>query len=43
MIVKVLSEHHLEVLSLKGGYTGSSESTFVKVPHCWKPHFMAQI
>ena len=26
MIVKLLTEHHLEFLSLKGGCTGSSES-----------------
>ena len=25
-------------LSLKGGCTGSSESTLVKMPHCWKSH-----
>ena len=24
--IKLLTEHHLEFLSLKGGYTGSSES-----------------
>ena len=36
--VKLLTEHHLEVLSLKEGYTDSSESTHVKVPHCWKSH-----
>ena len=36
MIVKLLTEHHLKFLSLKGGYTGSSESTLVKMPHCWK-------
>ena len=34
MSVKLLTEHHLEFLSLKGGGTGSSESTFVKLPHC---------
>ena len=34
--VKLLSEHHLEFLSLKGGCTGSSESLLVKIPHCWK-------
>ena len=34
--VKLLTEHHLEFLSLKGGRTGSSRSTFVKMPHCWK-------
>ena len=36
MIVKLLTEHHLEFLSLKGGCRGSSESTHVKMPHCWK-------
>ena len=43
MIVKLLTEHHLESLSLKGSCTDSSESTLVKMPHCWKPHAMAQI
>ena len=43
MSVKLLTEHHLEFLSLKGGCTGSSESTLVKMPHCWKSHVMAQI
>ena len=38
MIVKLLTEHHLEFLSLKGGCTGSSESILVKMPHCWKYH-----
>ena len=36
MIVKLLTEHHLEFLNLKGGCTDSSESTLVKMPHCWK-------
>ena len=43
MIVKLLTEHHLELLSLKGACTGSSESTPVKMPHCWKSHVAAQI
>ena len=43
MSVRLLSEHHLEFLSLKGGCTGSSESTLVKVPHCLKSHVTAQI
>ena len=43
MTVKLLTEHHLEFLSLKGGCTGSSESTLVKMPHCWKSHVVAQI
>ena len=43
MIVKLLTEHNLEFLSLKGGCTGSYESTLVKIPHCWKSHALAQI
>ena len=43
MIVKLLTEHHLEFLSLKGGCRGSSESTHVKMPHCWKSHALAHI
>ena len=43
MIVKLLTEHHLEFLSLKGGCTGSSESTHVKMPHCWNSHTLAHI
>ena len=43
MRVKLLTEHHLEFLILKGGCTGSSESTLVKIPHCWKSHVAAQI
>ena len=37
MIVKLLTEYHLEFLSLKGGCRGSSESTHVKMPYCWMP------
>ena len=43
MTVKLLTEHNLEFLSSKGGCTGSSESTFVKMPHCWKSHVAAQL
>ena len=43
MSVKLLSEYHLEFLSLKRGYTGSSESALVKMSHCWKSRVMAQI
>ena len=43
MTLKLLTEHHLEFLSLKGGCTSSSESTLVKIPHCWKSHVMAHI
>ena len=43
LTVKLLTEHYLEFLSFRGGCTGSSESTLVKMPHCWKSHDMAQI
>ena len=43
MSVKLLIEHHLEFLSLKGGCTGLFESTLVKMPHCWKSHVMAHL
>ena len=43
MTVKLLKEQHLEFLSLKGGCTGLSESTLVKMPHCWKSHVKAFI
>ena len=42
MIVKLRTEHHLEFLSLKGGCTVLSESTLVKIAHCWKSHVVAQ-
>ena len=43
MRVKLLTEHHLEFLSLEVGCTGLSKSTHVKMPHCWKSHVTAQI
>ena len=43
MSVRLLTDHHLEFLSLKGDYTGSSESTLVEMPHCWKSHVVAHI
>ena len=42
MSVKLLTEHRFEFVSLKGGCTGSSESTLVKMPHCWKSHDASQ-
>ena len=42
MTVKPLTEHHLEFLSIKGGYTGLSESTHVKTPS-WKSHVAAHV
>ena len=41
MIVKLLTEHHVEFLSFKGGCRDLSESTLVKMPYCWKSHVMA--
>ena len=43
MIVKLLTEHHMEFLSLKGGCRGSSESTLAQVSNCWKSHAVAHI
>ena len=43
MIVKLLTEHHLEFLSLKGGCGGYSESTLVKMSNCWKSHAAAHM
>ena len=43
MTVKLLTEQRLKFLSLKGGCTGLSESTLVKMPHCWKSHITAQM
>ena len=43
MNIKLFTEHHLEFLSLKGSCTGSSESTLVKLPHCWKSRVTAHI
>ena len=38
---KLLTDYHLEFLSLNVGCRGSSESTHVKMPHCWKSHALA--
>ena len=43
MSVKLLTEHSLEFLSLTGGFTGSSESTLVKMSHCWQSQALAQL
>ena len=43
MSVKLLTEHNLEFLRLKGGWTDLSESALVKIPHCWKSHDLAQL
>ena len=41
MTVHLLTKLHFELLSLKVGCTGSSESTLAKMPHCWKSHVTA--
>ena len=41
MDIKLLTEHRLECLSLKGGCRGSSESILVKMSNCWKFHAAA--
>ena len=41
MIVRLLTDHNLEFLCLKGGCTVSYESTHVKMPYCWKAHVTA--
>ena len=43
MTVKLLTEHHWDFLSLKGGCTGSSESSLVKKPHCWESFVVTQL
>ena len=43
MIIKLLTEHHLEFLSLNGGCSGSSESTHVKMSNYLKSHAAAQM
>ena len=43
MSVKLLTEHDLEFLSLKGVCTGSSEAILVKMAHCLKSHVAAHM
>ena len=43
MTVKLLPKHDMEFLSLKGGYTGLSESTLIKMSHCLKSHVGAHM
>ena len=43
MTVKILTEPHLRFLSLKGGCIDWSESTLVKMQHCWKSRVMAHL
>ena len=41
MTINLLTEHHLEFLSLLGGCTGFFEATLVQLPHCWKSYVVA--
>ena len=43
MTFKLLTEHCLEFLSMKGSCTGLLESTLVKKPHFWKSHAAAHM
>ena len=43
MIVRLLTEHHLKFLTLKGDCRDSSESTLVKMLHCWNSHATAHL
>ena len=43
MIVKLLTEHNLEFLSLKGDCRCSSESTYLKIPHCRESNALAHM
>ena len=43
MTVKLLTELHMEFLSLNGGCTSWSESTLGKTSHCWKSHVTAHM
>ena len=47
MSVKLLNEHYLEFLHLKGGCRGSSESTHVKMPYymslATRQHFVPHV
>ena len=43
MIVKLLTERHLEFLSITGGCRSPSESTLVKMSNCWKSRALAHL
>ena len=44
MIVKLLTEYHLEFLSLRAGCIyAHPESTLVKKSKCWKSHAAARL
>ena len=39
----LLTDHHLEFLSLKGDCTGLCESTLIEIPQCWKSRDAAKL
>ena len=41
--IRLIARAPLVFLILTGGCTGSSESTLVKMAHCWKLHVTVQI
>ena len=41
LTVQLPTKQNFEFLRLKVSYTGSSESTLDKIPHCWKSHVAA--
>ena len=43
MTLKLLTKHYFEFLTLPGDSMGSSGSTLVKMPHCWKSHVTAHL
>ena len=43
MVVKLLTQHYLEFLSLKEGSRGLSKSALVKMLNCWRSHAMAHL
>ena len=43
LVAWIFYECYLEFLCFKEGCTGSSESTLVKMPHCWKSHVTAHL
>ena len=43
MSVKLLRRTSFRVSKLEMGFTSSSESTLVKMPHCWKSHVTAHM
>ena len=41
--VQLLTDYHLEFLSFTGGCACLSDSTLVKMPHCWKSRVVSRL